>query len=249
MIRALLVDDEVDSIFLLRKLLEIHCPDAEVVGQAEGVESAIPIIRRESPDLVLLDVSMPDGSAFDLLNSVGKLNFQVIFISAYDRHAVEAFKYSAVDYLMKPVDGVQLRNAVERAAKLSSTRGIEEQLKVLLGNISMMQFSQQKIAVPTINGLMYVYLKDIMRMESQHGSTTVMLANGDQVATTRSILEYEDMLPGFMFFRVHNYQIVNLNWVRSYEKGRGGHVVMEDGSHIEVAIRRREDFLRKLLKQ
>jgi two-component system, LytTR family, response regulator len=248
MIRTLLVDDEIDSILVLRKLLEINCPEVEVVGQADGVVSAVPVIERELPDLLLLDVAMNGGSAFDLLNSLEEIKFQVIFISAYNTHAIEAFKYSAVDYLLKPVDGGQLRNAVDRAVRVASGRGMEERLRVLLNNITALQQAQQKIAVPTMNGLTFVFLKDILRLESKGSYTTIILAGGKQVVTARSIREYEVLLPDTIFYRVHNSHIVNLNRVQEYQKGRGGFVVMEDDSSIEVAIRRREEFLRKLLK-
>jgi two-component system LytT family response regulator len=248
MIRTLLVDDEPDSILVLRRLLEINCPEVEVVGQADGVQSAIPMIKKEAPDLLLLDVAVSDGSAFDLLNGIDEINFQVIFISAYDTHAIKAFKYSAVDYLLKPVDGSQLRAAVEKAIRLSNSKGMEERLKVLLSNMSVLQLPQQKIAVPTINGLTFVFLKDILRIESKGSYSTIILMDRRQIVTTRSIKEYEELLPGSIFYRVHNSHIVNLNWVQSYHKGRGGYVIMEDNSSIEVAIRRREEFLRKLLK-
>jgi two-component system LytT family response regulator len=248
MIRTLLVDDEPDSILVLRTLLEINCPEVVVVGEANGVQAAIPLIERESPNLLLLDISMSDGSAFDLLKAVGEVNFQVIFISAYDTHAIEAFKYSAVDYLLKPVDGGQLKNAVNKAIRLSDGKGLEERLKVLLSNIGALQVSQQKIAVPTINGLNFVFLKDILRIESRGSYATIILADGKQVVTVRSIREYEELLPGSIFYRVHNSHIVNLNRVQSYQKGRGGYVIMEDDSSVEVAIRRKEEFLRKLLK-
>jgi two-component system LytT family response regulator len=248
MIRTLLVDDEIDSILVLRKLLELNCPEVEVVGQADGLYSAAPVIERESPDLLLLDVAVNGGSAFDLLNGLEKINFQVIFISAYDTHAIEAFKYSAVDYLLKPVDGGQLKKAIEKAVRLSTGKGMEERLRVLLNNIATLQQAQQKIAVPTMNGLSFVFLKDILRLESKGSYTTIILADKRQLVTTRSIKEYETLLPDSIFYRVHNSHIVNLNRVHEYQKGRGGFVVMEDDSSIEVAIRRREEFLRKLLK-
>lgn len=248
MIRTLLVDDEIDSILVLRKLLEIHCPEVKVVGQADGVQSAMAAIGRELPDLVLLDVAVNDGSAFDLLNSLKEISFHVIFISAYDTHAIHAFKYSAVDYLLKPVDGGQLGKAVDRAIERSNVMGMEERLRVLLNNIGALQLAQQKIAVPTMNGLTFVSLKDILRLESKGGYTIIILADGKQLMTARSIKEYETVLPECIFYRVHNSHIVNLNRVREYQKGRGGHVIMEDHSSIEVAVRRREDFLRKLLK-
>jgi two-component system LytT family response regulator len=199
MIRTLLVDDESDSIQVLRTLLEMNCPEVEVVGQADGVQAAIQLIKKEMPDLLLLDITMSDGSAFDLLKALGEVNLQVIFVSAYDTHAIAAFKYSAVDYLLKPVDGVQLKNAVDRAIKQAGIKGMEGRLKVLLSNINVLHLSQQKIAVPTMNGLSFVFLKDILRIESKGSYALIILADGRQVTTVRSIKEYEELFPGSIF--------------------------------------------------
>jgi two-component system, LytTR family, response regulator len=248
MVRAVLVDDEADSILVLRKLLEINCPEVEVVGQADGVTTAFEVIEQQSPDLLLLDISMNNGNAFDLLNKLDTLKYQVIFVTAFDSHAIEAFKYSAVDYLLKPVHGDNLRMAVEKAMQKSRQLEVTDHLKILLDNINALQLSQQKMAIPTMTGLTFIYLKDILRLESKGSYTTVFLLDGKHIITVRSIREFEKILPEALFYRIHNSHIINLNRVQEYQKGRGGYVLMEDDTSIEVALRRKEEFLRKLLK-
>jgi two-component system LytT family response regulator len=248
MVRAVLVDDEADSILVLRNLLEINCPEVEVVGEADGVTTAITVIEQQSPDLLLLDISMNNGSAFDLLNKLDTLKYQVIFVTAFDTHALEAFKYSAVDYLLKPVHGDHLRMAVDKAMQKSRQLEVTDHLKILLDNINALQLSQQKMAIPTMNGLTFIYLKDILRLESKGSYTTVFLLDGKHILTVRSIREFEEILPETLFYRIHNSHIINLNRVQEYQKGRGGYVLMEDNTSIEVALRRKEEFLRKLLK-
>lgn len=248
MIRTILVDDEIDSILVLRRLLKTHCPEVEIVGEADGIPKALDIIEHTAFDLLLLDIAIDTGNAFDLLNSLGNFDFQVIFVTALNDRAVDAFRYSAVDYLLKPVDGALLATAVERAAKRMTEKQVTQNLKVLLDNIGALQVSNQKMAIPTLNGLTFVYFKDILRFEAEGSYTKVILEDGRQIMATRSIKEYETLLPETIFYRVHHSHIVHLNKVREYRKGRGGYIVMEDGTSIEVAIRRREDFLKRLMK-
>jgi two-component system LytT family response regulator len=169
-------------------------------------------------------------------------------VTAFDNYAVRAFKYSAVDYLMKPVDIDDLRDALDRITEKTQERGVMNKMKVLLDNMGTLNLSQQKMAVPTITGLMFVAIRDIIRFEAKGNYTVIFLHNGDQVTATRTIKEYEDLLPDSIFCRIHNSHIINLQNIQKYHKGRGGYVIMEDGSSIEVAIRRREEFLRRLLK-
>lgn len=248
MVRAVLVDDEADSILVLRKLLEVNCPEVEVVGEADGVSRAFTIIEKQSPDLLLLDIAMNNGNAFDLLKQLDTAKYQVIFVTAFDTHAIEAFKYSAVDYLLKPVHGKDLRAAVEKAMEKSRHKEVKDHLKVLLENVNALHLSQQKIAIPNSNGLTFIYLKDILRLEAKGSYTTVYLVDGRHILTVRSIREFEELLPESLFYRIHNSHIINLNRVQEYQKGRGGYVLMEDGTSIEVALRRKEQFMRKLLK-
>ena len=191
---------------------------------------------------------MTQGNAFDLLNQLQPTVFQVIFVTAFDNYAVRAFKYSAVDYLLKPVDIDDLRDALDRVTEKTQKAGVMEKMKVLLDNMGTMNLSQQKLAVPTITGLMFVSVRNIIRFEAKGNYSVIFLNNGSQVTATRNIKDYEDLLPESIFCRVHNSHIINLQNIQKYHKGRGGYVVMDDGSSIEVAVRRKEEFLRRLLK-
>ena len=248
MIRTVLIDDEIDSIRILERLLDTYCPQVSIVGKADGVETGIHTIQTARPDLVLLDVEMTRGSAFDLLNQLQPINFQIIFVTAFDNYAIKAYKYSAVDYLLKPVDIDDLCAAIERVTQKIQGKSFLDQMQVLLHNVETFHLSQQKMAVPTLTGLIFIAIRDIMRFEAKGSYTTIYLNNGDQIMATRNIKEYEELLPAVIFCRVHNSHIINLHKIQKYHKGRGGYVIMEDGSSIEVASRRREEFLRRLLK-
>jgi two-component system, LytTR family, response regulator len=248
MIRTLLIDDEIDSIRILHRLLEAYCPQVYIVGTASGVEDAVELIRETKPDLVLLDIEMSQGNAFDLLNQLQPLDFQVIFVTAFDNYAIRAFKYSAVDYLLKPVDIDDLRNAIGRVQTDPEPLDLAQQMRILLENVGMLQLSQQKMAIPTITGLIFIPVQDVIRFEAKGNYTTIYLTNGEPIVATRTIKDYEEVLPENIFCRIHISHIINLSRIQKYQKGRGGSVIMEDGSIIEVASRRREEFLRKLLK-
>jgi two-component system LytT family response regulator len=248
MIRTILVDDEIDSIRVLQRLLETYCPQVTIAGTAGGVNTALPLIREIKPDLVLLDIEMAQGNAFDLLNQLQPLDFQVIFVTAFDNYAIRAFKYSAVDYLLKPVDIDDLRKAIDRVHEKPKSQDVVQQMKILLENVGMLQLSQQKMAIPTITGLIFIPVQDILRFEANGNYTSIYLSNGEPIVATRTIKDYEEVLPEAIFCRIHNSHIINLSKIQKYQKGRGGSVIMEDGSIIEVASRRREEFLRRLLK-
>lgn len=153
-----------------------------------------------------------------------------------------------MDYLLKPLDEDELRRAVDKVIKRSSQKDVTQRLEVLIDNMKALQITKQKMAIPVEGGLIFVYLADIRCFEANGSNTTVHLCNGEQIDSTRIIGDYENLLPEGFFYRIHNSHIVNLNKVQSYQKGRGGYVIMEDGSTIEVAFRRREEFLRRLLK-
>jgi two-component system LytT family response regulator len=248
MIRTVLVDDETDSVRVLFKLLETYCPQVEIVGKAEGVETALAVIQATRPDLLFLDIEMTQGNAFDLLNQLRPLTFQVIFVTAFDNYAIRAIRYSAVDYLLKPIDIDELVSAVERVAERSQQKSIIDQMQVFLDNMGTFGLGQQKMAVPTLEGLIFINLKEVVRLEAKNSYTQILLADGEVVTATRTIKDYEDILPESMFCRIHNSHIINLQKIEKYHKGRGGYVTLEDGSTIEVASRRRQEFLRRLLK-
>jgi two-component system LytT family response regulator len=248
MIRTVLVDDETDNITVLQQLLETYCHQVIVVGTAAGVDTALPLIREMDPDLVFLDIEMIQGNGFDLLNQLQPLSFQVIFVTAFDEYAVKAFKYSAVDYLLKPVDIEELRHAVNKVEEHRQGKLDLRPIRMLLENVGAMHLSQQKMAIPTINGLSFVAIANIIRFEAKGNYTAIYITDGEPLMATRTIKDYELLLPEAIFCRIHNSHIVNLQKIQTYHKGRGGYVTMEDGTSIEVASRRRQEFLQKLVK-
>lgn len=248
MIRAILIDDEIDSVRMLQKLLQKYCPAVCVTGTADGVETGAELIRASRPDLVFLDIEMTHGNAFDLLNLLQPVTFQVIFVTAFDDHAVRAFKYSAVDYLLKPVNIGELCAAVERLSRRFAEKNVLERVNTLLGHLGGGDPGDQKIAIPTPEGFMFVYFRDIVHLEAKGAYTLFHLTNQENLVSSRTIKEFEDLLPESIFYRIHHSHIINLTKIKKYQKGRGGNVTMEDDSLLEVAIRRREEFMQRLIK-
>jgi two-component system LytT family response regulator len=248
LIRAILIDDEIDSNRILQTLLENYCTQVKVVGTADGVETGAALIMDCRPDLVFMDIEMNQGNAFDLLNRLGLIQFHVIFVTAFDNHAVRAFKYNAIDYLLKPVNIRELRGAVERLAGKYMENNMLERVKGLLETMRSVDSAERKMAVPTPDGLYFILVREIVRLEAKGVYTIIYLYDGTKVDTTMGIKEYEDLLPDSIFFRIHHSHIINLNKIKSYQKGRGGFVTMDDESLIEVASRRREVFMQRLLK-
>ncbi len=248
MINAVLIDDEIDSIKVLQRLLNEYCPDVNIIGAADGAETGTQLIQSTQPDLVFLDIEMKQGNAFDLLNRLMPFKFQVIFVTAFDNYAIKAFRYSALDYLLKPVDIDDMKHAVESAKERMKGNIFFNQMKLLLHNIENYQIAQQNIAIPTTDGMIFIAIRDITRCEAEAGYTYIHIETGKKILATKTIKEYEEILPSTLFYRIHNSHIVNLEKIKKYQKGRGGYVVMEDGSSLEVATRRREEFLAKFIK-
>jgi two-component system LytT family response regulator len=249
LIRAVLIDDETDSNRILQTLLENYCPQVAVAGTADGVGTAVDLISDVQPDLVFMDIEMTHGNAFDLLNRLQPVNFHIIFVTAFDNHAVRAFKYNAIDYLLKPVNIRELCAAVDKLSGKVVESNLLGRVRSMLENMRGVDAGERKIAFPTTNGLSFVPMKDIIRLESKGAYTQIHLQGGTKVVATGPIKEYEDLLPDILFFRIHMSHVINLNKIKSYQKGRGGYVTMDDDSEIEVASRRREEFMQRLLKR
>lgn len=248
MIRAVLIDDEPDSNRVLRTLLENYCPQILIEGIADGVETGTTLIRTARPDLVFMDIEMNQGNAFDLLNRLETIPFHIIFVTAFDNHALRAFKYNAIDYLLKPVNISELRSAVKKISGKCTETNMLEQVQNLLENLRGTNQGERKMAVSTVNGLSFICLNDVIRLEACGSYTVIHLQDKTKISATIPIKEYEELLPEALFFRIHHSHIINLNKIKSYQKGRGGYVTMDDGSFIEVASRRRESFMQRLLK-
>lgn len=243
MIRAIIIDDEQDSRNTIRNILENYCENIDVVGEASDVESGLEVISRKNPDVVFLDIQMPDGTGFDLLEELPKVNFQIIFITAYDQYALKAIKFSALDYILKPVDPQQLVDAVKKIRKDSTSHSdITKKINTLLRNKN----GFERITLPTLEGYKFVNLKDIIRCVADSNYTQFYLSSGENILVTRTLKEYEETLSELDFVRVHQSHLVNTRYVDRYIKGDGGTVVMVDGAEVEVSRRRKDDFLNRM---
>lgn len=243
MFKTVIVDDEPKNLRILKKLLQDFCPQIQVIGEAGDAKMAFKVIRELKPELVILDIEMPYGNAFDLLDSLMPIDFEIIFITAFDNYSLKAFKYSALDYLLKPVDISELQLATEKAIQKITGKNINQQVALLLSNFKNPQNNLQKIAIPTMDGFVFMNVEDIARCEANGAYTFIHTIRNEKITASKSIREYEELLPSAIFCRIHNSHLVNLNKIKKYSKGRGGTVIMEDGAILEVAIRRRDEFL------
>jgi len=243
MIKALIIEDEEKSRSSLLNNIKKYCPNVNVVAEAVDVKSGISKILKYKPDLVFLDVQMPDGTGFDLLEKLPEINFKIIFVSAYDQFAVKAFKFSAIDYLLKPVDPDDLVIAVKKTTEIVESKTLSEKLKILLDNKN----SFEKIALPAFDGVIFVKIKDIIRCESDRNYSMFYLKNKEKILVTRTLKEYDEMLSSMNFYRAHHSHLINLAYVKKYVKGEGGSVIMEDGTEVEVSRRRKEGLMSILL--
>jgi two-component system, LytTR family, response regulator len=243
--RAIIIDDEPKNVRILKKLLEDYCPQIEVAGFAGDAKAAYTTIREIKPELVFLDIEMPYGNAFDLLDKLLPVDFEIIFITAFDDYTLKAFKYSALDYLLKPVDIDELKAAVKKAVEKIAGKNINLQLGNLLSNLKNNQVTLQKIALPAADGIVFINVEEIIRCEASGNYTIIFADSKEKITASKTIKDYEELLPPGIFCRIHNSHIINLNRIKKYHRGRGGFVVMDDGTSIEVASRRRDEFLAK----
>lgn len=245
MITSVIVDDDIKNIRVLKGLLEEFCPQVDVVGEAYNVEEAVNVVKATKPHLVFLDIEMPYANGFQLLDRLMPVNFEIIFITAYDNYAIKAIRYCALDYLLKPVNIKELLQAVQRTTEQVKSKETNLKLQVFVDSLRTRQNEMHKIAIPGMDGLNFVDMKSIIRCESDRNYTNVYLVNGKKITTTKTIGEFEEILPEGIFFRIHNSHLINLNCIKKYFKGRGGYVVMEDDTNIEVAARRKDAFLNR----
>jgi len=242
--RIMIVDDEPAARDALRNLLQTNCPGVVVAGEAGGVGEALSLLQEINPDLLLLDVEMEDGTGFDLLDRISKLRFNVVFTTAHNDFAIRAFRYNAIDYLLKPVDPDELAAAVHKARQTRSYEVLEQQISNLLTTASEKLFD--RITLYTDTGPVFAKTNDITRIESYGNYTFVFLAAGERCLVSRNLKEFEEMLPAPLFFRPHQSHLVNIAFVKKFLKEDGGFALMHDGEKVPVSRRRKDAFLEAL---
>ncbi|MFT5168941.1 MAG: two-component system LytT family response regulator [Saprospiraceae bacterium] len=243
MIKAIIIDDIPQAIELLKGDLENYCPDVEVIGDAPSVVAGTKLLKQLKPDIVFLDIELQDGTGFDILEILGDIPFKIIFTTASDEHAIKAFRFSAIDYLLKPINPEELQEAV---AKFKDSKGdSKESIDLLLDNVKERK-GPRKLALHTLDKIQVAEINEIVRCESSGNYTTFYFADKQKILVTRTLKEYEKLLEEYGFIRVHQSHLINGNHIKEYIKTEGGYLVMKDGSHVSVSIRKKP-MLVKLL--
>ncbi len=248
MFTTLIIEDEEKQQQLLTDLLQESFPQYQLAGVCSCLEDGIEKIYAHQPQLVFLDVEIPPHNCFDLLDRIGRINFEIIFTTSYEKYAIRAFRVSAVDYLLKPFGKEELEAALEKFEQRMIQKNSLQHFETLLHNMRTDAGGQVKIALPTLTGFNFVFVKDIIRCEADNAYTTFHFADKSRQVVTRSIKECEELLSEYDFFRVHNSHLINLKQLKEYLKGEGGYVKMMDGSAVEVSRLRKAAFLNKLHK-
>jgi len=241
MIKAIIIDDEKNALEVLEMQLNQFCKEVLVVATCNGGKEGVKAIKELQPDLVFLDIEMPHINGFDVLNQTKNLNYKVIFTTAYDQFAIKAFKFSAIDYLLKPIDIVDLQNAVEKAQKESLNHNLEDKIKLLVEQYYP-QKNRQKVALPVGNMLEFFDVDEIIRVESDSNYSHIFLANQKKITLSKTLKDVEENIKGEPFFRVHQSHLINTNHVEKAVKGENAYVLMRDGTTITVSRNRKEEF-------
>ncbi|HLK27553.1 MAG TPA: LytTR family DNA-binding domain-containing protein [Puia sp.] len=245
MVTAIIVDDEFYSAEILAALLERYCPNVKVIDICHSASVALKSIAETKPDILFLDIEMPIMNGFDLLEKLPEINFELIFTTSYDHYAIKAIRFSALDYLLKPVDPEELQKAVQKAITRMK-HPLPQQIEVLLQRLNHSATTISKIAIPTMEGLQMVLVENIISCTSDRNYTVLSLKDGQKIIASRTLKEIEEMLEDYSFARVHHSYLVNLNEVEKYIRGEGGYLIMSDKSNIDVSRSRKEILLKKL---
>jgi two-component system, LytTR family, response regulator len=245
MIRGIIVDDELKSRESLKILLEDFCEGVEVAALCQNVDESIEAIQRLNPDVVFLDIQLQRETGFDLLTKLKHFDFNVIFTTAYSEYAIKAFKFSAIDYLLKPIDIEELKRSLSKLEKkMGST--ITERLQQLMQNMRSESAGNFKLALPTMDGLIFVKVKNVLYCEASSNYTEITMEDNKKYVVSRTLKEYEDLLADQDFFRVHHSTLINLNAIKKYVRGDGGYVIMNNDKSLDVSKRKKEAFLSRI---
>ena len=245
-LQAIIIDDERHSCDALKMLLDKCCPQIQVTAICYSANEGIAKISELNPDLIFLDIEMPFMNGFQMLEQLPSIDFEIIFTTSYDQYAITAFKFSALDYLLKPVDREELEKAMQKVSKKINPP-ITQQLEILLQRINQPSIPVQRIALPTMQGLEFVPVESIISCSSSNNYTDFFLKDKKRLLVSRTLKETEDMLADHAFLRVHNSHVVNLNAITRYVKGEGGYLIMSDGTSVDVSRSKKEVLLKKLL--
>jgi len=248
MITAIIVDDEPYCCETLATLVERYCSDVKILDICYSAADALKSIKEQKPQILFLDIEMPHINGFELLQKIPDIDFELIFTTSYDQYAIKAIRFSALDYLLKPVDREELQKAVHKAVERMK-HPLPQQIEILLQKLNHPTIAVNKIAIPTMEGLQMLFVENIIQCSSDSNYTVLHLRNKQKITASRTLKEIEEMLGDYSFLRVHHSFLVNLNEVEKYIKGDGGDLIMTDGSNIDVSRSRKELLLKRLARQ
>ena len=243
MLDAILIDDELNGRIALKQKLQDYCPTVRVVAEAENGREGIEMIHKHHPQLVFLDIEMPEMDGFAMLSNIVEKKFHLVFTTAYDQYAIKAIKYAAFDYLLKPIDIDELVATIQRLAGEPVPDVTGKKLETLEQNLLTRPFLN-KIAVPTTEGLLFFDISHILHLEAQSNYTMLYFDDHSKLLASRTLKDFEDILPTDTFFRIHNSHMINLNFIKKYIRGDGGQVEMTNGDSILVSRRKKDEFLK-----
>lgn len=246
MIKAIIIEDEENSRIILNDMLHQHFKNIEVLAICKNNDEAKSAIENLSPDLVFSDIELENEKVFDMLQQLNKIDFEIIFTTGYDKYAIQAIKFSALDYLLKPFSKEDLTDAINHYQQKQNKKQSSQQFDALFHNLKHFQNDQKKITLPTSNGLNVYPVKEIIRCQAEVNYTSFFLTSKNKMLVTKTLKEYEELLNDYDFIRVHNSHLINLHHVKNYSRGEGGTVTMSDGTTVDVSRRKKEEFLKRL---
>lgn len=248
MIRCVLIDDESNSLEMMEWLLKTYSPEVKIEAMCNSASGGIEAINHFKPDVVFLDIEMPHMNGFDMLEQFDKISFDVVFCTAYDQFAIKAFRYSALNYLLKPVDPDDLKETIRRLEQKKAAPS-REQIDLLMQNIRQaVKPAVQRIALTANDGMIFVATEDILYCHAESNYTSVVLKGGKKILVSKVLKDIDEALSGPDFFRVHNSYLINLNHITRFVRGEGGYVVMDDGTAIGISRSRRQEFMEQFSK-
>jgi two-component system, LytTR family, response regulator len=242
----IIVEDEKHSQEALKNMLIEFCADVDVVAMASNVTNAVQLIRKFNPDIVFMDIELNPGTGFDVLTQTRDLRYAVIFTTAFEQYAIQAIKFSSVDYLLKPVDLEELQNALDKARKRIADEKKQEQVTVLLNNLALEHNPNRKICLASLEGLEFYNVSDIIYCEANGAYTNFILKENIKVMVSKNLKEYENLLSGQNFLRVHSRHLINLHEVKKYIRSDGGSIIMNNGDVVYLSPRKKDEFLQRM---
>jgi two-component system, LytTR family, response regulator len=245
MLKTIIIDDQEFCTEVIKDMLSDN-PDIEVVAVCNSGKEGLKAIKKFDPDLVILDVEMPEMSGFDMLHKVKDPGFAVIFTTSFDKYSIQAIRYSALDYLLKPVVEHELQSAIDRI-KVKREKYVSKKFNALFKNLTELKRPLKQVALPASDGLIFLTVNDIIHCESDSNYTTLFLKSKEKMLITKTLKEVENLLSGSEFFRIHNSHLINISHIKKYVRGNAGYVIMTDGSHINIARNKKEEFLKQFV--